>query len=78
MELKDVIKLHRERMNVSRAALGRLIGASRSAVSKWENGELRPGLSKIMKLAECFDVTETELLHPKDETEENEDSKNVQ
>ena len=78
MELKDVIRLHRERMNLSMAGLGRLVGASRSAVSHWEKGELRPGLSKVMKLAECFGVTETELLHPTAENEENEDSKNVQ
>jgi len=78
MELKDVIRLHRERMNLSKAGLGRLIGASKSTVLRWENGELRPGLSKIMKLAECFGVTETELLHPTAENEENEDSKNVQ
>ena len=76
MELKDVIRLHRERMNLSMAGLGRLIGASRSTVSHWEKGILRPGLSKVMKLAEIFGVTETELLHPK--AEENEDSKNVQ
>ena len=78
LELKDGIRLNREKMNLNMAGLARLIGTDRSTVVKWEKGESRPTVMGLMKLAEFFGVTETELLHPKAENEKNEDSKNVQ
>ena len=78
LELKDGIRRYRKRMNLSMAGLGRLLGTDRSTVLKWEKGESHPTVMGLIKLAEFFGVTETELLHPKAENEENEDSKNVQ
>ncbi|MBR2209065.1 MAG: helix-turn-helix transcriptional regulator [Synergistaceae bacterium] len=78
MVLKDGIRRYRKRMNLSMAGLGRLVGAERSTVCRWEKGESKPTVDGLIKLAEFFGVTETELLHPKAEDEENEDSKNVQ
>ena len=66
-------------MNLNMAGLARLVGANRATVLRWETGELRPSLESVMKLAEIFGITETELLHPKAEDfENNEGSKNVQ
>ena len=45
---------------------------------KWEKGESHPTVMGLIRLAKLFGVTETELLHPTAENEENEDSKNVQ
>ena len=78
MALKDEIRHRREKLNIKMAGLARLIGTDRSTVVKWEKGESRPTVMGLIKLAEFFGVTETELLHPKAENEKNEDSKNVQ
>ncbi|MBR6901264.1 MAG: helix-turn-helix transcriptional regulator [Synergistaceae bacterium] len=77
MELKDEIKRRRKELNLTMAGLARLVGTNKSTVLHWERGDLRPNLDSVMKLAEFFGITETELLHPKAE-EENEDSTNVQ
>ena len=78
LTLKDGIRLNRKRMNLTMAGLGHLVGADKSTVSRWEKGEYKPTVDGLMELAEIFGVTETELLHPKAENEENEDSKDVQ
>ena len=78
LELKDEIRRRRKELNLTMAGLARLVGTNKSTVLHWERGDLRPNLDSVMKLAEFFGITETELLHPKAENEENEDSKNVQ
>ena len=78
MALKDEIRHRREKLNIKMAGLARLIGTDRATILRWERGERQPTIDGLMKLAKCFGVTETELLHPKAEAEENEDSKNVQ
>lgn len=44
MDTNSLIKVHRERANLSQAELGRRIGVSRSAVCKWESGDRLPDL----------------------------------
>ncbi len=78
LTLKDGIRRNRKRMNLTMAGLGRIVGADKSTVSRWEKGEIKPTVDGLIELAEIFGVTETELLHPTAENEENEDSKNVQ
>jgi len=65
-------------MNLTMAGLGRIVGADKSTISRWEKGEIKPTVDGLIELAEFFGVTETELLHPKAENEENGDSRNVQ
>ena len=78
MALKDEIRRRREKLNLTMAGLARLVGVDKSTVLHWERGDIQPNLDGLIKLAEFFGVTETDLLHPKAENEENEDSKNVQ
>ena len=78
MALKDEIRRRREKLNIKMAGLARLLDTDRATVLRWERGDRQPSIEGLMKLAKCFGVTETELLHPKAEDEENEDSKNVQ
>ena len=78
MSLKDEIRLRRENMGLSLSDFARLSGIDKAVLSRWENGKRRPNIDGLMKLAKFFGVTETELLHPKAENEETEDSKNVQ
>lgn len=77
MELKDGIRRYRKKMNLSMAGLGHLVGAEKSTVCRWEKGDIKPTVDGLIRLAKLFGVTETELLHPKAENEENEDGKNV-
>lgn len=74
MALKDVIRLNRKQLGVSITEFARLMGIGRATAFRWESGTQEPDVRSLMKLAEFFGVTETELLHPR---EENEDSKNV-
>ncbi|MBQ5995179.1 MAG: helix-turn-helix domain-containing protein [Clostridia bacterium] len=42
--------------------LGKLVGVSNKAVSKWENGTTQPRLQTLEKIAACFDMSVEELL----------------
>ena len=75
MALKDVIRRNRKRLGVSVDEFARLMDIGRATAFRWEAGTQEPDVRSLMKLAEFFGVTETELLHPKEEG--NEDSNNV-
>ena len=78
MALKDVIRRNRKRLGLTVDDFARLMNVGVATAFRWENGSYEPSVRKLMSMAKYFGVTETELLHPKDETEENGDSKNVQ
>lgn len=64
MKIAAFIKTAREKKNLTQAELGRLVGVTDSAVSRWEKGEVdNIGRSKIAKLAEVLDVDPTEIVH---------------
>ena len=69
MALKDVIRRNRKRLGLTVDDFARLMNVGVATAF--------PSVRKLMSMAKCFGVTETELLHPKDETAENGDSKNV-
>ena len=48
--------------------LGKMLGVSNKAVSKWENGTSQPRLQMLDKIAECFDMSVEELLEYGDST----------
>lgn len=52
----------RERLGISQAELGKLIGVTNKSVSKWETGSAKPGVSTIFKLALALQVSVDELL----------------
>lgn len=64
--LKQII----EENNLSKAEIARRIGASRSALNGWLNGEYEANSENIYKLARLFDVTEAWLLGYVDERQE--------
>ena len=74
MTLKDVIRRNRKRLCMTVDEFARLMNVGRATVCRWEAGMADPRVKNLMDMSECFGVTETELLHPR---EENEDSKNV-
>ena len=52
----------RKNAGLSQNELGKRLGVSGKAVSKWENGNAKPHLDMIMKLAALFEVSTDELL----------------
>lgn len=62
MKLAEKILELRKRHGLSQEALAELLGVSRQAISKWENGDATPEIFKIRLIAETFDVTSDWLL----------------
>ena len=60
--LGDTIYRLRTEKGISQAELGRLVGVSNKAVSKWETDEANPDISLLPRLAEIFGITTDELL----------------
>ena len=56
-----ICKLRLE-MGLSQFQLGKLIGVSDKAVSKWENGSAKPRLDTCHQLASVFHISIDELL----------------
>lgn len=52
----------RRAMGYSQFQLGKLVGVTDKAVSKWENGEAYPRLGHCLRLAEKLGVSLDELL----------------
>lgn len=47
---------------LSQAELGKMLGVSNKAVSKWENGSAKPQTAKLYRLAQILEVSVEELL----------------
>jgi transcriptional regulator with XRE-family HTH domain len=63
-ELGERIRWFRERAQESQERFAVAIGATGSAVSRWERGEVDPQLGFILKMCEHWGVSPTELLTP--------------
>lgn len=53
----------RKKAGLSQSGLGRKIGVSNKAVSKWETGRAKPGLDIVHKLADTLNVSVDDLLN---------------
>lgn len=53
----------RRKAGLSQAQLGEKVGVSNKAVSKWENGQAKPGLDIVHRLADVLSVSVDQLLH---------------
>lgn len=61
------LKYYRLKNNMSRKELASLAGISPMSVSYYENGERRPGMDTIKKLAEVLGVKVTDFLSSRDD-----------
>ena len=61
----DFLRERRKALSLSQFQLGRLMGVSDKAISKWENGTSKPKSSLFKKLADIFDISVDELLQCK-------------
>lgn len=59
----------REEHGYTQEKLGKMLGVSNKAVSKWENGTTQPRLEMLDRIAECFNLSVEELLEYGDKTE---------
>ena len=67
MELNREIRRQRRWIDMTQRDLAKALGVSVSTVSDWEKGNRNPSVEKLTELAGVFGMTETELLHPKEE-----------
>lgn len=51
------LKMLREQHDLPLSKLAEAIGSTKSALSRYENAKMEPGLTVLMKLAEYFGVT---------------------
>lgn len=63
MALPENIRFHRERAGMYQSDLGRLLGVSAQAVSKWELGKAEPDSTCIMKMCQLFECTANDLFY---------------
>jgi len=63
------IKELRKKLGLTQEALAERVGVTRLAVSNWESGKSIPKGDKLMKLAEVFGVSASELLVEGNEAE---------
>ena len=64
MELGDKLRTLRREKGLSQEELAVMIGVSRQALSKWEAGQSRPELDKLLALSDTFGVTIDSLVRP--------------
>lgn len=60
--LDENIKACREECKMTQEFVAEVIGVSRQAVSKWENGSSDPSTSNLIALAKLFDVAPEDLI----------------
>ena len=64
MTLGENIKKRREELKLSQEYVAEQLGVSRQAVSKWETGQSEPTASNLIRLAEVFEISLSELVDP--------------
>lgn len=56
------IKKLRKTKNISQSKLAKQIDVSQQCVSEWENGNIEPGLSSLVRMADFFEISIDELV----------------
>lgn len=62
MEMAANIRCYRERAGMYQTDLGKALGVSAQAVSKWELGKAEPDRDSILKMCSIFGISADELL----------------
>ena len=60
--LGKIIRINREKLNISQAQLAKMLGLTQEAISRYELGTREPSIDVIKKLCVLFDCTSDELL----------------
>lgn len=62
MKLKNFVKMHRARLDITQEQLAEAVGVSRQTIHAIERGKAEPSLSLAMKLAKLFEMKVEELF----------------
>ena len=62
MTLEEKIRNCRKQAGISQEKMAELIGVSRQAITKWENGTGTPDIANLLAIAELFQISLDELL----------------
>lgn len=71
--LSENLKQYRKSKGLSQEKIAEMLGVSRQAVTKWENGQTTPSSDNLIALADLYQVSLDELLgkpHPSGEDKE--------
>ena len=66
----NYISFLREKAKLSQSELGKLLGVSNKAVSKWENGRAKPSLTVLKEMSHVFNISMEQLINLKEEIKE--------
>lgn len=59
------IRKYRHKRNLKQSELALLVGVNRTAVTKWESGEVNPRASRLLKIADVLRCSIDELMGTK-------------
>jgi putative transcriptional regulator len=62
MRLKNLVKMHRARLDITQEELARAVGVSRQTIHAIERGKAEPGIILVFKLARLFELKVEELF----------------
>ncbi|WP_017470464.1 helix-turn-helix transcriptional regulator [Amphibacillus jilinensis] len=70
MPLKNTLKVHRAKLGLNQAEMGKRIGVSRQTISLIERGDYSPSVTLALKIAKACDVSVEEIFYYKEDNDE--------
>ena len=62
MKLRNFVKMHRARLDMTQEQLARAVGVSRQTIHAVERGKAEPSITLALKLARLFEMKVDELF----------------
>lgn len=62
MKLKNFVKMHRARLDMTQEQLARAVGVSRQTIHAIERGKAEPSVALALRLARLFEMKVDELF----------------
>ena len=62
LKLRNLVKMHRARLDITQEELAQLVGVSRQTIHAIERGKADPSLSLALRLASVFKLKVDELF----------------
>ena len=62
IRIGGIIKTKRKEQNLTQEELARILGVSKTAISKWENAECFPDITLLPQIAKTFNISIDELF----------------
>ena len=62
MNLKNYVRMHRARLDMTQEELAQAVGVSRQTIHAIERGKAEPGIALALRLAQLFELKVEELF----------------